>query len=346
MQSPSAGLSLTGIVKNFSDTPAVADVSLTVPEGRQMVLLGPSGCGKTTLLRVVAGLEREDAGTVSVCGQLLSRDGQGLPPEKRRIGMVFQDWALFPHMTVARNVAFGLDRRQIAAGAVAETLELMHMSQLAHRRPHELSAGQAQRVALARALAPRPRLLLFDEPFSSLDAELRVQVRGEVADLMRELRMTAVYVTHDQEEAFILGDEVAVMRDGALVQVGTPASIYADPATPWVARFLGDANLLPAVADGPRAATGIGPMPLRQERRGDCEVLARPEHIVITPGADATVRSVEFYGHDTVYRVAARAAAAGGAADVLVRAAAAPEHTVGDSVSLRYVGPAAVSYAR
>jgi iron(III) transport system ATP-binding protein len=362
MSSPS-GLELRGLVKRFGDTVAVDGVSLSVPRGRQTVLLGPSGCGKTTLLRIIAGLEREDAGTVAIDGARLSDSGRGLPPEKRRIGMVFQDWALFPHMTVARNVAFGLTRRQVLDGAVDRTLGMMDMAGLAHRRPHELSAGQAQRVALARALAPQPRLLLFDEPFSSLDAELRVKVRGEVAALMRELQMTAVYVTHDQEEAFILGDEVAVMRDGRLVQVGTPAAIYADPATRWVARFLGDANLLRGFADGSSAVTGIGTMPLVQDRHGECEVLARPEHIAITPGASAMVRAVEFYGHDTVYRlvvgeapaaptVSAAPQAGEGASspnptidEVLVRAAAAPAHRVGDRVSLSYVGPAAVSYA-
>lgn len=338
MQTAACDLVLSGVSKRFGDTAAVDDVSLAVAAGRQTVLLGPSGCGKTTLLRIIAGLEEEDSGTVSVAGEVLSSDGRGLPPEKRRIGMVFQDWALFPHMTVERNVAFGLSRQQIAAGAVGQTLELMHMADLAHRRPHELSAGQAQRVALARALAPRPRLLLFDEPFSSLDAELRVRVRGEVAALMRDLDMTAVYVTHDQEEAFVLGDEVAVMRDGRLVQTGTPAQIYAAPANTWVAQFLGDANLLAGSADGPFAATGIGTLPLRQDRDGACRVLVRPEHIVVKPGSDATVRSVEFYGHDTVYRVDL------GGGEVLVRAAAAPEHSVGDRVALKYVGPAAVSY--
>jgi iron(III) transport system ATP-binding protein len=316
-------------------------VTLRVPAGSQTVLLGPSGCGKTTLLRIIAGLEREDRGVVAVDGERLSCDGRGLPPEKRRIGMVFQDWGLFPHMTVERNVAFGLSREQIAAGAVARTLDMMRMTKLASRRPHELSAGQAQRVALARALAPQPRLLLFDEPFSSLDAELRVRVRTEVAQLMRELAMTAVYVTHDQEEAFVLGDEIAVMAAGGIVQQGTPERIYLEPASAWVAGMLGEANLIRGDAAGSVAHTRFGQVPLSQPRSGDCRVLARPEHLAIAAGDQATVTAVEFYGHDTVYRLTT-------AADepiLLVRAGAAPLHQVGDRVSLAYTGPAAASFA-
>lgn len=293
------------------------------------------------MLRIIAGLEREDRGVVSVDGETLSCDGRGLPPEKRRIGMVFQDWGLFPHMTVERNVAFGLSRDQIAAGAVERTLDMMRMTDLAARRPHELSAGQAQRVALARALAPQPRLLLFDEPFSSLDAELRVRVRTEVAHLMRELAMTAVYVTHDQEEAFVLGDEIAVMAAGGIVQQGTPERIYLEPATAWVAGMLGEANLIPGDAVGDMAHTRFGDIPLLRDRQGDCQVLARPEHLAIRVGDQATVSAVEFYGHDTIYRLTTEP----NKPVVLVRASAAPSHRVGDRVSVAYTGPAATSFA-
>jgi len=331
---------LSGVSKSFAATVAVRDVTLRAPAGSQTVLLGPSGCGKTTLLRIIAGLEHEDAGVVSIDGERLSCDGRGLPPEKRRVGMVFQDWGLFPHMTVERNVAFGLSREQIADGAVERTLDMMRMTKLASRRPHELSAGQAQRVALARALAPRPRLLLFDEPFSSLDAELRVRVRTEVAQLMRELAMTAVYVTHDQEEAFVLGDEIAVMASGRIVQQGAPERIYLEPASAWVAGMLGEANLIPGDAVGDVANTCCGQVPLLRARSGDCQVLARPEHLAISAGDQATVTAVEFYGHDTVYRVTT----ADDEPVVLVRAGAAPSHQVGDRVSLAYTGPATVCF--
>ncbi len=335
------GLALADVSKSFGDTEAVNRVSLSVPAASQTVLLGPSGCGKTTLLRIVAGLEVEDAGVVTVDGEQLSRDGVGMPPERRRIGMVFQDWGLFPHLTVERNIAFGLSRSRINEGAVDETLELMRIPDLARRRPHELSAGQAQRVALARALAPRPRILLFDEPFSSLDAELRGQVRAEVAALMRELKMTAVYVTHDQEEAFVLGDEIAVMRSGRIIQTGSPAEIYLRPETEWVATFVGDANLLDGEAHETTASTAIGPLPLQRSCSGKLRVLARPEHLSITTGADGEVVGVEFYGHDTVYQVRLPSSST----HIQVRVAAAPDFSIGQSVTLSYTGPAAACFS-
>lgn len=334
------GLTLDSVSKRFGACQAVCDATLSLATGRQLVLLGPSGCGKTTLLRMIAGLEDVDSGVIQIGGEVVARPGLSVPPEKRRVGMVFQDWALFPHLTVAKNVSFGLSRNEVAAGRVTEALQLVHMAHLADRRPHELSAGQAQRVALARAIAPQPRLLLFDEPFSSLDAELRVELRSEVAALMRDVGMTAVFVTHDQEEAFVLGDSVAVMNEGCVVQFGTPAEIYAQPADPWVAGFVGDANLLPATASGPRADTPVGEVSLRESATGPVRVLARPEHITLSAGSEAagTVEAVEFYGHDTAYRVRV------GTDLVTVRAPAAPAFSVGQGVALTYTGPAAVTF--
>ncbi len=340
--SQQAGLSVRSVSKRFGDCLAVDDVSVDVTSGQQLVLLGPSGCGKTTLLRMIAGLETPDSGVIEIAGDVVAGPGRCVAPERRRVGMVFQDWALFPHMSVARNVAYGLTREQVRDGRAVAALELVHMAHLADRRPHELSAGQAQRVALARAIAPQPRLLLFDEPFSSLDAELRVSLRSEVAALMRKVQMTAVFVTHDQEEAFVLGDQVAVMNAGRVVQVGAPADIYRDPATDWVATFVGDANLLPASGAGSVARTALGPVQLRSGVTGDCRVLARPEHITVTPaagGAAGVVTAVEFYGHDTTYRVAL------GEVPILVRAAAAPQFEVGDRVDVAYVGPDAATFA-
>lgn len=262
--------------------------------------------------------------------------------------MVFQDWALFPHLTVARNVAYGLPRNQAREDRVTEVLDLVDMGHLAHRKPDELSAGQAQRVALARALAPQPRLLLFDEPFSSLDAELRKQVRRDVTTLMRKVDMTAVFVTHDQEEAFVLGDTVAVMNGAEIVQVGSPADIYARPATPWVAGFVGDANLLAGQATGKRASTDVGEVPLRSEGVGPCRVLARPEHLVMTAGDAGEVVDVDFFGHDTTYRVRMNQGSgpvgSSDSAELMVRAMAAPQFSLGGRVDLSYEGPAAVVF--
>jgi len=331
---------MTAINKTFGNTHAVADVDFTLAAQQQLVLLGPSGCGKTTLLRMIAGLVKPDSGSITVDGQVLSDPGSFVPPEKRRIGMVFQDWALFPHMTVGKNVAYGLTRSDISAGRVEETLELLHMLPLAERKPHQLSAGQAQRVALARALAPRPRLLLFDEPFSSLDAELRVSVRREVSDLMRQVHMTAVYVTHDQEEAFVLGDQVAVMNAGRVVQVGRPADIYKAPVSEWVAGFVGDANVFAAVGTGHLATTELGEIALVHPAVGPCRVLARPEHLLLRadPAGVGRVTAVEFRGHDTSYRVAV------GAHEFHARAVSVPSFAIDDRVALTYVGPAAVTF--
>lgn len=335
------GLSLDSVSKSFGDCPAVTEVTVAVAAGEQLVLLGPSGCGKTTLLRMVAGLAAPDAGVIRIADQVVTEPGRMVAPERRRVGMVFQDWALFPHMSVARNVAYGLTREQARSGRVIEALELVGMAHLADRRPHELSAGQAQRVALARAIAPRPRLLLFDEPFSSLDAELRVSLRGEVAALMRDVEMTAVFVTHDQEEAFVLGDQVAIMNEGRVVQMGTPTDIYTQPATPWVATFVGDANLLPARGRGSDARTVLGQIPLDSSVAGDCRVLVRPEHVTMsesTGAREGLVEAVSFYGHDTTYSVSL------GDVPILVRAAAAPRFRVGDRVDLAYTGPDAVTF--
>jgi iron(III) transport system ATP-binding protein len=334
-------LDVVGATKSFADVRALDRANLAIEQGESLALLGPSGCGKTTLLRAIAGLERLDGGRISVDGSVLTEGSRHVPAEKRRIGMVFQDWALFPHLSVRRNVAFGLSRQEVASGRVEEALDMVRMGHLAERKPHELSGGQAQRVALARALAPRPRLLLFDEPFASLDTELRGAVRAEVANLLRSIGVTSVFVTHDQEEAFVLGDRVAVMRDGQIHQVGSPAEIYQSPVNRWVAGFVGEANFLPGELAAGVARTSLGPAPVvsqapQQDRA--VTVLMRPEHVTIDEGSAAVVESVEFYGHDTSYRVRA------GSRSLLVRVLAAPRHRVGDRVDLAYDGPTTVAY--
>ena len=295
-------LSIEGIEKRFDGTDVLRGVDLDAEPGTMCVVLGPSGSGKTTLLRLIAGLESADAGRISLGGRVLTdvAAGTDVRPEKRRIGMVFQDWALFPHLTVGENVAFGLGRRETSNPRVDEVLEMVGLGGYSLRTPGTLSGGQQQRVALARALAPRPEVLLLDEPFSNLDVALRVRVRTEVHRLLADAGVTTLFVTHDQQEAFVLGDQVVVIRDGLVVQASTPADLYAHPADRWVATFVGDANLLPAEASGSTAATELGVIGLATPARGPVEVLVRPEHLAIVEGDVASVLFVEFYGHDAI----------------------------------------------
>jgi iron(III) transport system ATP-binding protein len=363
-------IEVAGVHKSFGGPDVLCGVALAVEPGRIVALLGPSGCGKTTLLRCIAGLERVDVGDVWLTHTRVSGPRTHVPPERRRIGMVFQDWALFPHLTVAQNVAYGLTRQERKEGRVTEALAMVGLEGLGDRRPATLSGGQQQRVALARALAPRPRVLLLDEPFSNLDTALRVQVRTEVHQLLAELGVTTVFVTHDQEEAFVLGDEVAVMHEGRVVQQASPAELYARPATPWVARFIGDANLVPATAAGQRAVTPVGEVPLERAMHGDVQVLLRPEELLLRPesghasptahadpstvtlgfptedsaggvaGVSATVELREYYGHDTVYVVRPDAGW-----PLRARAGSVPQFGRGDRVMLSYVGPPALAFA-
>jgi iron(III) transport system ATP-binding protein len=308
------GLAVAGITKSFDGVTTVLDgVDLDAPAGSTLALLGPSGCGKTTLLRIMAGLEVPDAGTVRVGDELLSGPGVLVVPERRRIGMVFQDWALFPHLDVAANVGFGLPRAERRRSPrVDEALDQVGLAGLGDRMPDTLSGGQQQRVALARAVAPRPRVLLLDEPFSNLDASLRVQVRTEIHALLVDLGVTTVFVTHDQDEAFVMGDRVAVLSAGRVEQLGTPEELYLRPATRWVAGFVGDANFVPGTADGATAATALGPVNLAVPAQGPVEVLARPEHVDLdapvagdagATGTPGEVGLVEYTGHDTTYLV-------------------------------------------
>ena len=296
---------LEGVTKRFGDVAAVDGASLCVDRGEVVALLGPSGCGKTTLLRLIAGFERPDAGSVEVAGRPVAGHATWVPPEARRVGMVFQDYALFPHLTVAENVGFGL-RRRLRATRVPELLSIVGLERLGGRYPHELSGGQQQRVALARALAPSPELVLLDEPWSNVDPFLRESLRAEVSDIIRPLGVTVLLVTHDREEAFSLADRIALMRDGAIVQEGTSEEIYLSPASRWAAEFVGAANVLSGPVVAGAIQTSVGSFPANgASGLPAAEIVVRPEllELRLDPTGAAEVVAREFRGHDVFYRV-------------------------------------------
>jgi iron(III) transport system ATP-binding protein len=254
-------LELHNVRQAYDDSPVLNGISFRVDRGMIACLLGASGCGKTTVLRCIAGFEAVAGGEIRVNGEVVSRHGYTLPPERRRMGMVFQDYALFPHLTVARNIAFGLHGTDAAAQAarVAELLEVVGLERVANQYPHELSGGQQQRVALARALAPRPQLLLLDEPFSNLDIEMRERLSLEVRDILKQQNTTAVLVTHDQHEAFSIADRIGIMAAGAIEQWDAPYKLYHEPATRFVADFIGRGTFLPGkVLSGNRVQLELG----------------------------------------------------------------------------------------
>jgi iron(III) transport system ATP-binding protein len=327
---------LRGVTKSFGATDAVREVTLDIEHGELMAVLGPSGCGKTTLLRLIAGFEKPDSGCVNVGADVVAGPGRFVPPEKRRVGMVFQDYALFPHLTVEANIAFGLARRprEERDGLTRRTLELVGLQHRAASHPHELSGGERQRVALARALAPEPELVLLDEPFSSLDATLRAGLRREVELILRDAEATALLVTHDQEEALSLADRLALMRDGRIVQVGAPQQVYAQPATRWAAQFVGEVNVLPGVARGAGVHTELGGFDLGAPASGPVHVAVRPEQLELRADAagNAEIVAREFRGHDVLYRLRHE-----GGRTVLVQRPSLEVHDVGERVFVRPV---------
>jgi iron(III) transport system ATP-binding protein len=305
------GLAVENLHKAYPGTPVLRGIDLTVKTGTLTAILGSSGSGKTTLLRVITGFAHADRGSVTVDGTIMDDGRHRVRPEQRRIGLVPQDGALFPHLTVCANVAFPLPRKDRHGSRPAEMLELVGLSELAARYPHQLSGGQQQRVALARALASRPGLILLDEPFSSLDAGLRATVRADVLAVLRATGTTTVLVTHDQDEALSAADQVAVLRGGRIIQTGTPRELYQCPADPRTAAFVGIANLLQGTWDGTSVTTALGrhgiQAGLQAPAPGQVTVLIRPEQIFLTlPGTDtiaARVTATHYFGHDAVVAV-------------------------------------------
>ncbi|SDH34538.1 ABC transporter ATP-binding protein [Pseudomonas panipatensis] len=303
-------LELRHLSCGYGQQRVVQDVSLHLNSGDIGCLLGPSGCGKTTTLRAIAGFEAVQAGEIQLAGECISRPGFSLAPEKRRIGMVFQDYALFPHLNVEDNVAFGISRHPERQRIVSELLALVKLDTLGKRYPHELSGGQQQRVALARALAPEPLLLLLDEPFSNLDVALRRTLSHEVRDILKARGTSAVLVTHDQEEAFAVSDQVGVFRQGRLEQWDTPFNLYHEPRTPFVASFVGQGYFIRGqmlTADSVRTELGIlrGNRAYRLPSGSPVDVLLRPDDLVHAPEASLKARIVgkSFLGAATLYRL-------------------------------------------
>ena len=310
-----AVLSLQAVGKTFEPgVPVLRDVSLSIDAGAMVCLLGPSGCGKTTLLRLIAGFEEPDAGTIQLGGRQVSAPRHVLAPEKRQIGMVFQDYALFPHMTVAQNIVFGLFRRRAShrQRRLSDLLQLVGLEDMAGRYPHELSGGQQQRVALARALAPGPQLLLLDEPFSNLDVNLRRQLRQEMQEVLRQANMTTVLVTHDQEEALSFADHVAILDAGRVVQYGSPEALVQNPSTRFVAEFLDLGCFLPGEVRDDHIVTELGVVrggvnpPNVNAGHERIDLLVPPECVIMCEngsGVRARVMQVDFQGTRKTFTV-------------------------------------------
>jgi len=348
-------LSCQNITKRFGDIksrPAVDQVSFSLEEGELLGLLGPSGCGKTTLLRLVAGFEQSEMGEIVLAGQSVCGGGLLVPPERRRVGVVFQDYALFPHLTVVENVSFGLKqlsrrgqlpKKQIESLAL-EAISLVGLTGMERRYPHELSGGQQQRVALARALAPRPPLILLDEPFSNLDVQVRLRLRQEVRDILKSVGASGIFVTHDQEEALAIADKVAVMQDGQLVQLGTPENIYQAPASRFIAEFVTQANFVAAWRRHGYWETEIGPIAeldavglvnadLTDVDRGELMICQEDLKIELDAAGLLEVQGRQFLGREYQYTLLLPSAGV-----LQVRTAASQRLAVGDRVRVKVDG--------
>ncbi|MBC9246883.1 ABC transporter ATP-binding protein [Paracoccus sp. 11-3] len=301
-------LRITNVARRFAATPAVQDVSLTVEPGQVTCLLGPSGCGKSTTLRMIAGIEQLDLGTIHIDGNLVADHKNSLPPEKRSVGMVFQDLALFPHMTIAENIAFGIPKARRKSADIGQMLDRVGLAGYGDKYPHQLSGGEQQRVALARALATGPKVMLLDEPFSSLDQRLRSEMREFALDLLREAGAAVVLVTHDPDEAMMMADRIAIMEQGRVLQEGAPLDLYNHPVNLAVAQFFSYLNLWSGRVDDGFVETPIGRLPAIGFADGAAVTCAiRPEHMRLEPvdggGAIVRVSRVQSLGRESVVDV-------------------------------------------
>jgi len=355
-----SAVDVVGLTKGFGGRPVLDGLDLAVQEGSLTAVLGPSGSGKTTLLRLLAGFERADAGSISIGSEVVDGgDGRRfVAPKHRHIGYVSQEGALFPHLTVAKNIGFGIRRGPDRSRRIAELVQLVGLSGLDDRFPHQLSGGQQQRVALARALAVGPSLVLFDEPFTSLDARLRSSLRADVKRILTETGTTAVLVTHDQDEALSWADVVAVMHDGRIGERASPEELYTRPGTLTTAHFFGVANLVDGVAEGTSVSTGFGRLLLIPGSAPFSDptpvvVLVRPEQVLVSPGQgiddgprvgsepseglDGLVLDIQFYGHD--YEIVVAVDPSTGTDTVIARTPGVLAPSVGSTVTLSVKGP-------
>jgi len=332
-------LSCKNLHKRFGNHSAVDSFNLNIAKGELLALVGPSGCGKTTVLRLIAGLERLDAGQIDIGAIEVANSSFSLPPEKRSAGMVFQDFSLFPHMSLSNNISFGLTEHKdtVTPSSNDHYLELVGLQGFGNRMPHELSGGEQQRGALARALAAQPEILLLDEPFSNLDVNLRSQVREEVTQIIRASQVTALLVTHDIEEAFSVADTIAVMMEGTVGQVGTAETLYSTPANEEIAHWLGAANFLDAYCDGTSAHCELGSVQLQRECHGRRRIMLRPEWLSLTPSSDGNSRIIHrtYYGHDQMLEIEMKSGPR-----LLVRALSADSIQLGQEVSVVATNPA------
>jgi iron(III) transport system ATP-binding protein len=330
---PAPAVEIRRLTLRYDGAPVVREVDLDVAPGSLTALLGPSGCGKTTLLRAIAGFERPIGGSISIHGEPMADSDHWVPPEDRRVSMVFQEGALFPHLTVWQNVRFGVRRHPRGEERVRRVLAMTGLEALGRRYPDELSGGQQQRVAVARALAPEPRVVLLDEPFAALDAGLRDRLRGEVRKVLRAAGATAILVTHDQEEALSVADRVAAMRRGRILQVDSPETIYRRPVSAAVAEILGGGRLLPVTVAGGRCSSLLGES-LCEASDGPGRLLVRAEDLEELPveagrGVEATIEERRFFGHDVLDRVRL-----GGGEELEVRVLSGEASAVGSRIRL------------
>ena len=339
-------LKVDHLFKKYGKAQAVEDVSFVLNEGSIMALVGPSGCGKTTTLRLIAGFEIPENGTIELQGKVVASKLEFVTPDKRHVGMVFQDYALFPHLTVFENIAFGLksknsngkvSKSDFINTVVQQAISLVGLDGFSDRMPHQLSGGEQQRVAIARALAPKPSVLLLDEPFSNLDANLRNRLRKDVKSILKEVGCSTIFVTHDQEEAFLIADQIGMMLEGKVVQVGTPHEVYSNPSNSKIAKLLGEANLIEGFCSNGRVDTFIGQHVTDSELQGPVHVLVRPEALMLKHASAgrqaAVIVDKEYYGHYEVLTVKFD-----NETSLLVRSGPNGHFAIGDNVSVTMSG--------